>query len=181
MTNHSLIVKTCFTKFVCWHRRYNLGNVKDFDTPDDFLEYEKENKLIKLPLYMYDHSGISIHADSRPYPYNDRFDSGQLGYVYCTLDQVRKEFGCKHVSKQIRQKAVDLMLAEVGTYDSILRGEVYGYVIENEETGEELDSCWGFIGDYKYCLGEAKSLVDYHIEHAKKEETELISRAMSYA
>lgn len=169
-----------FTQFACWHRRYNLGNVDM--TQEDFNDMCKENKgkMIKLPLYMYDHSGLSIHAGSRPYPYDDMWDSGQLGYVYCTYDMIRKEFNCKHVTKSIQQKAIALLLAEVDTYDSILRGEVYGYIIE--DSGEQfVDSCSGFVGDYKYALQEAKSIVDYTIQERAKEENNLINRAMCFA
>jgi len=40
--------------------------------------------------------------------------------------------------------------ALVEEWQSYCDGEVYGYVVEDEE-GAELDSCWGFIGDIDYC------------------------------
>lgn len=40
---------------------------------------------------MYDHSGITISADPRPgaYPFFDLFDSGQVGVVFMTREQMR--------------------------------------------------------------------------------------------
>lgn len=40
--------------------------------------------------------------------------------------------------------------AEVGTFESWAAGEVFGYVIKDPETGYDLESCWGFIGDDRY-------------------------------
>ena len=50
-------------------------------------------------------------------------------------------------------KAVaESMITEMNQY---LEGDVWGYVIEDEE-GEQLDSCWGFYGDDN-CEAEARS------------------------
>jgi len=38
----------------------------------------------------------------------------------------------------------------VKEWQSYCDGEVYGYVVEDEE-GEEIDSCWGYVGDIDYC------------------------------
>jgi len=42
------------------------------------------------------------------------------------------------------------------------------HIIE-DENNEQLDSCWGFLGDYKYCLEEAQSAADYWVEKKEKE------------
>ena len=51
---------------------------------------------------------------------------------------------------------------EVSIYDSYLRGEVYGYIIEDGK------SCFGFY-DIDYCISEAKDMVDYELNRQKKE------------
>ncbi len=81
---------------LCWHSRYSLG-----DEPDDYLpgsngegRYVKsvydidnpaqvENDLVEsghvvLPVYMYDHSGITISTT----PFRSKWDSGKLGFIY---------------------------------------------------------------------------------------------------
>ena len=54
----------------------------------------------------------------------------------------------------------------LGTYQSIIDGEAWGYVIsgpydddgeESEDFADHLDSCWGFIGEYDYCMSEGES------------------------
>lgn len=46
-------------------------------------------------------------------------------------------------------------------------GNVYGYEVL-DANGENIDSCWGFFGDYDTpysALSEAKSAADGHIRH----------------
>ena len=50
-------------------------------------------------------------------------------------------------------------------------GNVYGYIVEDAE-GNEVDSCWGFFGDYDAPLGamhEAEAAINWRIACAKKE------------
>jgi hypothetical protein len=75
-----------------------------------------------------------------------------------TLEAVRTEFGVKRVTKVLRERAEDILRAEIVSYDAYLGGRVYGYVIEQD--GEEIDACWGFVGDYETgCLPEAREAV----------------------
>ena len=156
---------------ICWHRRYRLGDSHQFDSPEAFLRDlsgvsdqsdlsmdqlrdRAERKAITLPVFLYDHSGLAMNTIGFHCPW----DSGQVGYVYVTLEAVRKEFGVKRVTKALREKAKDILRGEVVSYDAYLGGRVYGYVIEQD--GDEIDACWGFVGDYETgCLPEARQAV----------------------
>ncbi len=54
---------------VCFHRNYSLGDKTDLKS-DDFDDWEElesylkkeEGALMVIPLYMYDHSGITINT-----------------------------------------------------------------------------------------------------------------------
>ena len=64
----------------------------------------------------------------------------------------------KRVTRALREKAADILRGEIVSYDAYLGGRVYGYVIERD--GEEVDACWGFVGDYETgCLPEAREAV----------------------
>lgn len=128
-------------------------------------EFDKYN--LSIPVHAYEHGGITISASGRRAGW-DSFDSGQLGFVYVSHEDILKEFSKKRIAKKLLERATQTLLAEVKTYDQYLRGEVYGYIIE-DENGENLDSCWGFLGDYEYCLEEAKSAADYWAEQKEKE------------
>lgn len=153
---------------VCGHSRYKLGDAHAFaggreflldlcDLDDDSelsvveLVARAEKYAVILPAYLYDHSGLLMNTTGFHCPW----DSGQVGFVYATLDTIRKEYGVVRVSAKLRRRVAEALKQEVTTYSDYLSGNVYGYVVEQD--GEEVDACWGFIGDYAgYCLEEAR-------------------------
>ena len=156
-------------EFCCWHRRYDLGNSKRFGKrhggPEDCQEYAKKTNSILLPLYMYEHSGIALSL-GREYPFNCRWDSGQLGYILIDRQWMREFFGKKYFTEKMRKRMLLAAEDNVKLYNQYLSGDVYGYNVE--ETG---DSCWGFYGydhEKSGLLGYAKSGIDYDIEQIKK-------------
>jgi hypothetical protein len=139
---------------VCWHREYDLGDKHEFDTPNEFSEWLKENKAIVLPIYMYDHSGIGISTHNTEYPFNCPWDSGQLGYIYVTHDKIKEEFSTKRITQELIEKAKQQLLGEIETYNQYLQNDIYGFAIIEKSTCKEcgteketvLDSVGGFYG-----------------------------------
>jgi hypothetical protein len=158
---------------ICFHRNYNLGD-------DHHYSIEGAKKLadriiaqgdgVVLPLYLYDHSGITMSTSAFSCPW----DSGQVGFIYMTKDDIRKNWGVKHVTKKLLQQATDLLISEVKEYDFHLTGQCYGFIVEAPD-GEELDSCWGFLGKIEYVIGEATSAAKGEAKayFAKKREAEM--------
>ena len=182
---------------VCWHRHYNLGDKHDFDDVDEFLErlcyeilYKEDDELYGLnwqdkfkmldesnlilikPINMYDHGGITVSTSSG-YPYNDRWDSGTVGFIYVTKKTIFEECG-SITEENWKERADQYLEGEMETYDQYLRGDVYGYkltktitvydicphcgeVVKEHKTEEDVDGCWGFYGD---CL-EDNGIIDY--------------------
>jgi hypothetical protein len=147
---------------VCWHSRYNLGDDHNFSSPQDFQEWLKENDpdAVILPLYLYDHSGITMSTG----PFGCRWDSGQVGWIYVTLAKIQAEYGT--TSPEQIEKVKEYLKGEVETYDQFLRGDVYGFVLSKAEHCETCDheewkneeSCWGFYGDDPFENGIADHL-----------------------
>jgi hypothetical protein len=159
----------------CWHRRYNLGNkdgpeklleavknhkryseswedpnsdnYKWIDTPSGLIDAAESLGIIMLPLYLYDHSGLTMNTTGFSCPW----DSGQVGVIFVTREKVRKEFLVERISSKLLGIVKERLKSEVEVYDQYLKGDVYGYDIsEVDEDGEEIrhiDSCWGFYGD----------------------------------
>ncbi len=149
-------------KMVCFHKRYDLGDKHEYSFHNyfswDMMKMDmikKEDIAVILPLYMYDHSGITIATT----PFGCRFDSGQIGWIYATKEDVRKAYSCKMVTSKVKAKVNTCLLNEVEVYDQYVRGEVYGFKITDTETDEEIDSCWGIIGNIEYVTEEAKSSI----------------------
>lgn len=74
----------------------------------------------------------------------------------------------KNTTFEDRQKYAEQDLSE---YTSWANGECYGYRVIKEEKcnlhyihDEIVDSCYSFIGDYKYPIEDAKSVIDSLVE-----------------
>lgn len=126
--------------------------------------------LVSLPLWLYDHGGITISCGDRVYPYNDRWDSGLVGWIVYARQ--------KDDGEDWRERAFDRMRAEVEEYDHYLQGEVYGFTLY--ENGEETDTIWSYYGSdltqngiLDECPGLAEALASdsYTTGQARKETT----------
>jgi len=113
----------------CSHSRYQLGD-PDF-SPEDI----PEDAIGILPLYLYDHSGITMNTTG----FSCNWDSGQVGYIYTTKDKIKEYYGDNPPTED---KIEEHLRNEVATYDTFIRGEIYGFTLESD--GEHSDSCFGF-------------------------------------
>lgn len=136
----------------------------------DYLTVEQSIKLLEpyaviVPLWLYDHGGITISCGSRQYPYNDRWDSGCVGYAVAlkekimketvgyafdeSVDEIREEY--KHESapstwgkitvpltnETWKERAKEIINDEVELYDQYLKGDVYGFKVMVADESEE--------------------------------------------
>lgn len=99
-----------------------------------------------LPLWLYDHSGITMSCGSRTGQYADRWDSCQAGWIIMMKEKAMSEFPV--TESEWRSKAIEVMEEDVKLYDQYLTGDVYGFTLYTNEDNEwiESDSCWGFFG-----------------------------------
>jgi hypothetical protein len=185
------------------HRRYRFGdkdaeslgwdlvraeplwneNWTDEDNPcclgdelPDLWEAARRVEAYVLPVYMYDHSGVSL-STSRIYTYNDPWDSGILGFILWTRGEVAR--CCSGDPEPDKEKIYKDMQAYFDEYAAYVSGDVYGIGVYgpggldlDEVTpgelddivryGADLESRWGYYG-YAYavrCLKEHFNLVD---------------------
>lgn len=114
---------------------------------DKWYLLEKHANIVALPLYLYDHSGITMNCCG----FSDRWDSGQVGWIYTDKNTVL-ETGAD-IKGNWKKTAYEWMKGEVKEYDMYLQNEVYGIITE-EYNGEgdpeddnnwtDKESCWGF-------------------------------------
>lgn len=101
-----------------------------------------------MPLWLYDHSGISISCGERVYPYNDAWDSSCVGWIIALKENVINLPDANE--NNWREVANKIMKNDVLVYDECLTGDVYGFTLlsrkDENDTWEEIDSCWGFYG-----------------------------------
>ena len=146
---------------VCFHSRYRLGDETDFEEPEEFLDWLKnneENIVCKLPIYLLDHSGLFMSTID----FHDPWDSGQVGIIYCTKKDVDK-FELKDKSKE---EIAKILTDEVKDYSNYLSGyPPYYYFCLRDEDDEIIDSMSGFCGDdIKQMFTEMKTYTEdkYH-------------------
>ena len=128
------------------YKKYNYVDSDIFE----YLEKRFLSEFVALPLYIYDHSGITINTQGFSCPW----DSGQFGWIYTTNEKV-KEIG---LQKSSREKLIEYIRGEVKTFDQYIRGDVYCYEIM-DGNDKFIDSCCGFYGE-EDAISEAKDYVD---------------------
>lgn len=149
-------------KIVCsnyiGHEKWSKDDLRSF--PDK----AKKEGYEYLPIFCYDHSGISVKT--RPFngPYAD-WDSGQVGWIFVKPSTGKDEWG-----KKWRKMARSYMEASVEKWDAYLRGNVF--FVEVLEGDEQLDSCGDYIGDKDYALEEGISTALCYLKTAVKEQIE---------
>jgi len=133
-----------------FHKRYNFGDEVDFlatDFPDwpemeDYIKTDLKAVVI-LPIYMYDHSGITINTQEFSCPW----DSGQVGFIYVTESDLKDCHGVSELTQEHIDKATTCLEEEVKTMDRYITGDVYGFqLIKKGAAEEEIDACSGFYG-----------------------------------
>jgi hypothetical protein len=140
---------------------------------DDLIDKAFDAGYVALPLYLYDHSGITMSTGSFGCPW----DSGQVGLIVCDQQTIDDEF------EGDRDKAEKCLQAEVEFYDQYLTGDVYGFIIEEREVEEgadldddegwdEIDSCWGFYGSDVHANGIVDHIDADLIESAENADIE---------
>ena len=163
-----------FGTMSCFHRRYNLSTSEKeaeaiFHDPEGLDEFfEKQgDAIIKLPIYMYDHSGQTIST----HPFSCPWDSGQLGYIWISKERALKELSTrkgktpKRWSKSAEKRVYAMLEGTIKTIDDWMTGNVYGDV---------LHSVWGYYGfdekdgSKRYILEEARSQAKSELEEQQK-------------
>lgn len=136
---------------------------------------EDTGEVVILPISMYEHSGISLWLGSKWGHPDAQWDCSSIGLAFVEK-KTAKEEGMLDPGDEYehdwKKWAYAMMEGEMETYNKYVSGEVYGYMIEDEE-GEEcsdvhLCGCWGYY-DKGRLLEDAKDNIDTYLE--KKRET----------
>lgn len=138
-----------------------------------------------LPLFLYDHSGITMSTSSGMFRACDSggWDWGVVGWIYVSKEKVLENWSVKgwddpvhyshdNTTKTARERAIEILVGEVEEYDHHLTGECFGVCVETFDKEGNLiedDACWGFLGaDYaKESLAEQ---VESTVKHLTKKE-----------
>lgn len=111
----------------------------------------KLNELghVALPVSAYVHGGVA-YAVGTPSQFPDsQWDAGYAGVIYVDAEKVCSDDWCSYIHEITPEtrKVINRYLAdEVEYFDEWAQGHCYGYIMY-DRNGDEVESCWGFIGD----------------------------------
>lgn len=141
---------------VCFHKRYGLGDNNHGIDSKNYTSYEDmrkgitklKNAVVILPIYMYDHGGLTIKTT----PFSCHWDSRQLGFIYASREAILKEYSTKRITKKLKETVTSILIDEISLYDQYLTGDVYCMVLEKYDTDKkhlDYDTLGGVYG-YDY-------------------------------
>ena len=116
-----------------------------------------DNNVIWLPVYMYDHSGITLNTTG----FSCGWDSGQLGFIYTTKEKAKKWFNVRRITNKIKEKVEQLLESEIEQYDKYLNGDYYKYILFDEN---------GIIMDAGDCYPDLEAIKEELPEEFKNED-----------
>lgn len=160
------------SEMACYHPRYSLGdfNFKSGQQVLDHMDAIRDQIVCITWLSILDHSGLWLKAGTSFQCDPGGWDTSRIGYAYVTEERLK-------LMGTPRDRAEDVMKAEIEEYGAYIEGDVYGYVVKDPE-GETVDSCWGFYSwhDSKgYMLNDyAYPAIDYDIKKRAQQHAEQV-------
>lgn len=167
------------------YKGYNISIIQDPTSPDEFrnedlfLVADSKNFSVEHPGFYEDLDFIldDIHkVNGKNYHVFNLFgysldgthlylsgtEHSKIGGVFAAVD-----------SWKTREEARVSVLNLIKEWEEYLNGNVWGFVVEKDNICDKchhnepeiVDSCWGFYGDYKFCLEEARFVVDASLEY----------------
>ena len=103
---------------------YSDGNIPDGN--DAMMKTLDRKGYISLPVYKYEHSGVCYTAAERN-PFNCDWDSCLIGIIYISKTDAKTVFNATRLTKNVKEKVLDLLKAEVKVYSDWADGNCHYY------------------------------------------------------
>jgi len=109
---------------------------------------QESPEIVILPLYLLDHSGLSLSTND----FHDPYDFRLVGWIYADQEMVKEQLGTDAMNQIGWRKQASIVLKqEVERYNQYISNDVYGYMLYalNSTTNEwekTEESSWGFYG-----------------------------------
>jgi hypothetical protein len=91
-----------------WHDEYSNPDALDPEEETNWIDLAEKLEMIVLPLYLYEHSGVTINTTGFSCPW----DSGQVGIIFVTREKVREEFSKKRISWKLYKQVVNQLIIQ---------------------------------------------------------------------
>lgn len=116
--------------------------------------------IVAFPILSYEHTGLTYYLGDSI----DRWDGSFVGFAWQTKEELYKEYGCKRISRKIREKIKGCVETKLETYTLYCNDEVYSFELY-DRNGDELDAAYEIIADgikdmFEHTIDEIKTIVD---------------------
>ena len=137
----------------------STGEPGDYEVEKERIE-ELKKKYWHFGLEAYIHSGVSLALSYEGNFPDRRWDVSQLGLVFIAKSSAKTR-------KRAKKLAEDL----IENWNDYLSGNVFGFSTSDDKNGIEIDSCWGFYGDYRRSgiIDEAKDSINRYLKTERKQ------------
>lgn len=143
--------------------------IPDVLSTNDAIKMLKDTHYV-CRVWAYSHSGISLKAGDRTYPFNDRFDSGLAGWAFIKKENLLQNMTDVN-DDNWRGKSQEIIDSTIKALNQWLDGDIWWFeLLKWDDDGKrwiELDSCGGFYG---YDI-ETNGMLD-HIDYGLKKAIE---------
>lgn len=153
------------SRFVVFEHRQFYVERRGFDPRNIYAHGGKQKGYFVFRCYAYIHSGVALAVESHSFP-DARWDVSSTGWWL-----IKREKGTW--TRDAALKAAEDLCE---TWNQYLSGDVYGFKIfkvedgcdtEDDDSMEELDSCWGYYGQEE-CMAEAEAIVNHEIKYSNE-------------
>lgn len=141
------------------------GVYKDMEASQFMREVEPKMDFFISPLYMYNHSGISLSLS----PITCDWDTSKIGWVYVTLDRFKEHYFDDYTgSEEQKKKLTDAINGELSVFNDYYAGNVFYFTLEKKVTCQccdhvaysDIDSVGGYyFNSFKECKTLVKDFV----------------------
>lgn len=175
----------------CDYRGYSLGdeeaNLGQYEgTLNDYLRelVEERGATVILPLFVYEHSGITMSAGSNvaesvtaaDVAARGRFIGDDAGWDTSTVGFIFDTTETREACGTPPERIEDALRGEVATYAQYLEGDIVGWVVR-DISGDVVESAWGHFPDdskgwehrYDYILEEARDAAKFVAQEQREE------------
>lgn len=153
---------------VCGHRRYKLGDEQTTELFTDEVEKRwRDGGLYFLPLYLYEHGGITMYVGSTYSAGNySSWDESLVGFIYTTQERI-DELGLQH---QDQHDIETYLRDEVKEYAAYLEGDCYGWIVSRDDV--VIESLWGIL-NYHNTIESSRADANAVAEHEESNVAKL--------
>lgn len=126
------------------HPNYSFGD----DTFTRLDELPDADDVISLPVFMYDHSGITINTTG----FSCQWDSGQVGIVYIRKDDALAQ-GYNLDDEASVEAVKDDLRAHVQMWDDYITGNIWGWTLYEVDTDDAFcpEDLAKLTGNERFC------------------------------